>query len=122
LAESEFDKLPEMTHYVLGLFRRVPNRPALSDEETNRIQEGHMANLRCLTEDRDLIACGPFEEDGELRGMMVFSTGSIERARDLMKNDPAMVAGRLSLELFTWFGPAGLTVIPPASRAAGHDR
>lgn len=112
---TEYEKLPAMTHYVLGLFRRVPNRPDLPEADANRIQEGHMANLRELTERGELIAAGPFEEDGDLRGVMIFSTGSVERARELTADDPAMLNGRLLLDLFTWFGPAGLKVVPPPS-------
>ncbi|MFY9716975.1 MAG: YciI family protein [Thermoplasmata archaeon] len=99
-----------MTRYVLGLYRRVPGRPTLSDERTNEIQEGHMANLRRLTERGDLITAGPFEEDSELRGAMIFTTGSVDEAKRLLGDDPAIANGRLVLDLYTWFGPAGLKV------------
>ncbi|MGP8078798.1 MAG: YciI family protein [Thermoplasmata archaeon] len=112
---GEAKKLPPMTHYILGLFRRVPDRASIPDEEAARIQEGHMANLRRLTEQGELITAGPFEEDSDLRGVLIFSTGSVERARELMRNDPAITNGRLVLDLYTWFGPAGLGVGPAGS-------
>jgi uncharacterized protein len=112
---SEYDRLPEMTRYVVGLFHRVPDRPDLSEEETDRIQQGHMANMRQLTERGELISAGPFEEDGDLRGVMIFSFGSPARARELFANDPAILNRRIVLELLTWFAPAGLRVAPPGS-------
>ena len=121
MPESEYHKLPEMTHYVFGLFRRVPNRPDLPEIEGNRIQEGHMENLRCLTERGELITPGPFEEDGDLRGFLIFSTGSVERARELMKDDAAIVNGRILLDLYSWFAPAGLRVVPPVRTTAAAE-
>jgi uncharacterized protein YciI len=115
---SEYEKLPEMTHYVVGLLRRVPDRPVISEEASSRFQEGHMASIRRLTERGELVTAGPFEEDGDLRGILIFSTASVERARELTRDDPAISNGRLVLELWTWFGPAGLRVVPDAPDAA----
>jgi uncharacterized protein len=111
---SETDRFPPMTHYVLGFFRRAPAAPAITDEETNRIQETHLAHLRQLLEGGDLIAAGPLEENVDLRGVLLFSTPSLERARELMKSDPALTNGRLILDLYSWYAPAGLRVAPPA--------
>ena len=36
----------EMTNYVMGLLRRGPNWTAAKSEETQRIQDGHMANIQ----------------------------------------------------------------------------
>ncbi|MGC2290144.1 MAG: YciI family protein [Thermoplasmata archaeon] len=112
-AQSEVDRLPMMATYVLGLFRRPADLPVIPAEEVERIQEGHMGNIRRLTEAGELIVAGPFTEDTHLRGVLVFSTSSVERARELTANDPALVQGRLLLDLYTWYAPAGLRVGPP---------
>src|SRR5580698_5711529 len=96
--DSEVDKLPEMTSYVIGLYHRVANRRDLPEQEANRIQEGHMAKIRQMTERGEIITAGPFEEDGELRGILIFSTGSITHARELFVDDPATQTGRIVLE------------------------
>jgi len=110
--ESEYDKLPEMTTYVIGLYRRAKDVRSLSEEEANRIQEGHMAKIRQMSERGEIITAGPFEEDGDLRGLLIFATGSVERAREMFAADPAILAGRIVLEFLTWYGPAGLQVVP----------
>jgi uncharacterized protein YciI len=107
-----------MTHYVVGLLRRVPHRPAISAPEADRIQEEHLATIRRLREAGELITAGPFEEDGDLRGILIFSTASVERARELTRSDPAIAGGHLALELLTWFAPAGLGVGSGASGPA----
>lgn len=114
----ETDRLPPMTRYVLGLYRRVPDRVPIPDPETDRIQEGHLAKIRHLMERGELITAGPFEEDTEFRGVMIFTTGSVDRAQELVKDDPAIVHGRLFLDLYTWYGPAGLQVRPHSAVAS----
>jgi len=118
---SEYDRLPVMTKYVLGMLRRPANLAVISEADANRIQEGHMGHLRRLTEARELIVTGPFEEDTNIRGVMVFSTDSVDRARELSATDPALVEGRLVLDLYTWYAPAGLRLGPPPRNPTDLD-
>jgi uncharacterized protein len=97
-----------MRRYVLALYRRVPDRPIISDDEERRLQEAHVANLRRLTEAGNIIAAGPFEEDHDLHGMILFSTESVDFAKDLLRSDPKLLNRRLALEFLTWWGPSGL--------------
>jgi uncharacterized protein len=117
----EAERSPAMTHYVLGLFRRAPGRPPLPEDEAERIQESHLAHLRRLRESGDLLASGPLEEDGDLRGVLLFSTASIELARKLTNSDPALTNGRLVLDLYTWYAPAGLRVAPAVPNPTDLD-
>lgn len=114
---EDTDLPPGLRRYILGLLRRVPGRPEISEIEANRIQEAHVANLRRLTESGDIVACGPFEEESELRGVIVFSADTLDAAREVIKDDPTLVNGRLSIELFTWWAPIGLEVNPDAAEA-----
>ena len=121
---SPSDDAPELPpgrrRYAVGFFHRVRDRPSISDDEANRIQEGHLANLRRLTESGEIIAAGPFEEDTDLRGVIIFSTDSADAAREVMSTDPAIVGRRLRLEFSTWWGPVGLGVDPDAAEAAAE--
>ena len=53
----------EMTKYVMGLLRKGPNWSAASTEETQRIQEGHMANIRKMAAVGKLVVAGPFNDN-----------------------------------------------------------
>jgi len=110
---SETEKLPEMTHYVVGLLRRAPERPPITEDEAERIQEGHLAHLARLKAAGDLLIYGPFEEDTDLRGILIFPTASLDRARELSDTDPAVTHGRLAVSLYTWNAQAGLRIGPP---------
>ena len=107
----------EMTNYVVGFFHRGPNSGTGSAAESQRIQEGHLANFGKLAEAGKLIVAGPFSDNGDLRGMLIFKLDSVDEARALMEADPALKTGRLTLELHPWFAAAGLRVNPPKSAA-----
>ena len=116
---SELDRLPPMTHYVVGILRRSPTAPSRTESEAAALQEAHLAHLRRLRESQELITTGPVEEDGELRGLLIFRTELVSYARDLMRTDPLVSGGFLRLELYTWFSPAGLSLA--ASTPAGTE-
>ena len=103
----------EMGHYVMGLLRRGPNAGTGDQAERERVQEGHMANIRKMAATGKLIVAGPFEDNGDLRGVFIFQGVTVEEARSMTDADPAIKAGRLVLELHPWFAAAGLKVNPP---------
>ena len=103
----------EMTNYIVGLLRRAPNRAEISAEETQRIQDGHMANIRKMGATGKLVVAGPFGDNGDLRGVFIFQQTSMEEARAMVDQDPAVKADRLVVELHPWFAAAGLRVNPP---------
>ncbi len=103
----------EMTTYVVGFFHRGPNAGKGDPAEAERMQEGHLANFGKLAEAGKLIVAGPFSDNTELRGMLIFKLASVDEARALMEADPLLKAGRLTLELHPWFAGAGLRVNGP---------
>jgi len=105
----------EMTHYVVGFFHRGPNWTAEQTDETRRMQEAHLANFQKLAEAGKLIVGGPFGDNGDLRGMLIFKPESVDEALKLMDADPTLKAGRLTLDLHPWFAAAGLRINPPKS-------
>ena len=62
-----------------------------------------MANIRAMWEAKKLIIAGPFEDDGEVRGVFLFQVASVEEARALAASDPAVKAGRLVPEIHGWW-------------------
>lgn len=100
-APAEFDR------YTLVLLVRPADAPDLPEAELDRLQEEHLAHLASLRE-HGLLVAGPFldQPDESLRGMCLFA-GSIERARELMGDDPAVRAGRLEPQMLTWLTRKG---------------
>ncbi|MBZ5637297.1 MAG: YciI family protein [Acidobacteriia bacterium] len=91
----------------IGFLRRPPNAPQLSEEKIEEIQRGHMANIRKMAGTGDLAAAGPLDEDGPLRGILVFRTDDPEHLKALVAEDPAVKIGRLAVELYRWDVPEG---------------
>src|SRR5205807_3963595 len=107
----------EMRIYVLGLLRKGPNAGQGTKEEAEKIQEGHMANIRKMAETGKLIVAGPMGDNGDLRGIFIFDAKSPDEVRDMVNQDPAIQAGRLIVELHPWYAAAGLRVNGPLAPA-----
>jgi len=56
-----------------------------------------------------VVTNGPVRDqpDRALRGLTFYRTGSLERSGELAKADPAVRAGRLAVEIMTWYCPPG---------------
>ncbi len=96
-----------MTRYYLGLLKRPAGAPDYPEAKLAEIQAGHMENIRRMAASGDLVAAGPFLDDGVLRGIFVFRTLEAERVKALVAEDPAVKAGRLEAEILAWSLPEG---------------
>jgi uncharacterized protein YciI len=115
LAAAAFAQEPkyEMDNYVVGILVKGPKWTPDVTPELEKIQEGHMANIRRMAATGKLIVAGPFSANNDrARGMFIFKT-TLEDAQQMVAEDPAVKAGRLVLELYPWFAAKGLTVAPP---------
>lgn len=84
--------------YQLALIRRGPAWTAERTAAADSLQRGHMANIARMAEAGALVAAGPFLDGGDLRGIYLFTADSAAAAA-LAREDPAVRAGRLVLEL-----------------------
>jgi uncharacterized protein len=96
--------------YQFGMLTRGPKWTAENTPEIQKIQEGHMANINKMAQAGKLFAAGPILDNGDLRGIFVFRAASIEEAKALAAEDPAIKAERLKLEILPWFGSKGIGV------------
>jgi uncharacterized protein YciI len=101
----------EFDHYTIVLLVLRPDAPVMSDEDARALQDAHMAHLADLHEAGHLLAAGPLD-DPNFRGLSILSVDPA-RARELKEDDPAVRAGRLSLEVIPWMVPAGAISFAP---------
>jgi uncharacterized protein YciI len=99
----------QLEAFELVLLRRPPDAPAYPDEVLERIQQEHVAYHASLREAGQVVTNGPVSEqpDPSLRGLTFYRTGSLDRSRQLAEADPAVRAGRLTVEIMTWYCPPG---------------
>jgi uncharacterized protein len=99
----------DLEAFELVLLRRPASAPDYPEAELERIQREHMAYLDELREAGHIVTNGPVDgqPDPSLRGLAFYRTGSLERTRQLAEADPAIRAGRLAVEIMTWYCPPG---------------
>jgi uncharacterized protein YciI len=102
----------DLEAYELVMLRRPENAPDYDDDELERIQQEHLAHHARLRESGHVVTNGPVSDqaDASLRGLTFYRTGSLEEARKLAEADPAVQAGRLTIDIMTWYcRPGGMT-------------
>ena len=98
----------ELESYTFVLLRRGPRADEYTESELEEIQRGHLAFLDEMQAQGHLLLSGPFrdQEDETKRGLCVYRTG-VEETRQLTDQDPAVQAGRMTMEVMTWLTKKG---------------
>ena len=99
----------DLEAFELVLLRRPHDATPYPEDVLQRIQAEHLAYHARLREAGDIVTNGPVSDqpDASLRGLTFYRTGSLVRAREFAEADPAVRAGRLSVEIMTWYCPPG---------------
>jgi uncharacterized protein len=99
----------DLEAFELVLLRRAQDAPPYADEVLERIQQEHLAYHASLREGGQVVTNGPASDQPDLsvRGLTFYRTGSLARSRQLAEADPAVRAGRLTVEIMTWYCPPG---------------
>ena len=107
-APMEFDT------YQLVLLKRPAERADLPEDRVAEIQAAHLAHLTRMAEEGYAVVGGPFgdQDDERLRGLVLYRVGSVDEARRLAEADPAVQAGRLEVEVMTWYTEKGALAFP----------
>lgn len=111
--------------YVFAFLVRGTPREPISPERAAELGQGHMANIRRLADERSLLVAGPFGDprpDARLRGLFVFDTARLADARALVVTDPAIEAGSLAAELYSFRSATPLRELPELYAAFERER
>jgi len=87
----------ELPSYYFVMLNSNPDRPKISDEEVDKLQTAHRANMDSLANVGQLVAAGPFHGGG---GLFVLKAGSLNEAREMFGSDPAIKAKRFKTEVY----------------------
>ena len=94
-----------VSHPVVFL-RRPVEAPDLPDARLEELQRQHLAHLDSMKAAGDLLVAGPCTDQGDesLRGICIFRSDlGLDEVRRLAGDDPSVRAGRLAVEVFTWW-------------------
>ena len=105
----------EFDQWTVLLLLRCESPPTLSPAESEALQDAHLAHLARLHADGRLLAAGPVERTpgSALAGVCLFRT-SRDAASALEAEDPAVRAGLLRTEVFSWSVPRGTVQFVPS--------
>jgi len=76
--------------------------------ESEGIQKGHLGYMDTLHKQGKLVMAGPLGGNGAMRGLVVYRVKDVAEARALAAEDPAVKAGRLSLDAYPWMTFKGI--------------
>jgi uncharacterized protein YciI len=95
-----------MKKYYMYLLKRGANTDM--DSATHaKIMEGHLAHFANLMKQGKICIVGPFDDDQDIRGIIIFNVSSSDEAKKLESEDPAVKSGRLVMEIRPWWGAKG---------------
>lgn len=95
-----------MQQYFIAFLKRGPNR-AQNKIETDSLQRLHLAHLGKMYEQGHADISGPFGDDGDIRGITIYNTPTLDMADSLANMDPMVKAGRLVIEMHPWWATKG---------------
>jgi uncharacterized protein YciI len=97
--------------YYFVMLTKGPHRADLKDTAAiNAIQRGHLANIGRLVKVGKLVVAGPFDDDGNWRGIFIFDCNTEAEVKRLLATDPAIAAGRLAYEIHPWWTQRGTVI------------
>lgn len=95
-----------MQQYFIAFLKRGPNR-SQNKGETDSLQALHMAHLGKMYDEGYADISGPFGDDGDIRGITIYNTPTLEIADSLANSDPMVKSGRLVIEIHPWWAAKG---------------
>ena len=95
-----------MQQYFIAFLKRGPIR-SKTKEEADSLQTLHLAHLARMYELGFADISGPFGDDGDIRGITIYNTPTLEMADSLANMDPAVKSGRLVIEMHPWWAAKG---------------
>lgn len=93
--------------YIFGFLRAHPERTEIAAEKAQEVQRLHMAHLEKMGAMGYLVAAGPLG-DPDLRGVVLFHGITLEKARELASQDPAVQSKRLIVDVAPWPAQPGI--------------
>ena len=104
-AWKEGEPPPEMMTYYFVMLVKGPNWTGQSNPD---LMKQHLAHLRSMWVAGKMVVAGPLLDDGNTRGLCVYKVSSVEEARTLASEDPAVKAGRFAVEVHPWMVQKGI--------------
>ena len=98
-----------MQQYFMAFLKSGPNR-SQNQAEADSLQALHLQHLSRLYMEGFADISGPFGDDGDIRGITIYNTPTLEMADSLAHLDPMVKSGRLVIEIHPWWAAKGYSL------------
>ncbi|MEO6406801.1 MAG: hypothetical protein ABIY51_11625 [Ferruginibacter sp.] len=97
-----------MKMYVMVILKTGDN--LIEDKKkSDSLFGGHLKNIVHMLDIGKLLVSGPLKKNEKnYRGIFILNASTIEEAKALLENDPAIKAKLLAAEFYNWYGSAAL--------------
>ena len=102
---SESDPPDEFDSYQVVLLERPVAARVLDEATEQALQRQHLGYLAKMIRSGLMTVAGPVGGDQAVAGICLYRAGTVERARRLAEDDPAVRAGRLAVRVMSWITP-----------------
>jgi uncharacterized protein len=92
----------EFDEYQLVLLERSATAPDLDEEAAETLQRQHLGHFVKMRRAGLMTVAGPIRGDDAIAGICLYRAGTVERARKLAEDDPAVRAGRYDVRVMRW--------------------
>lgn len=104
---KEGDTTYVMKRYYMGFLMRVADKPELDSAKVMEIQQAHQDYMSANAKTGTLLIAGPFGDDGDMRGIVIYDVATKAEADSIISNDPAVKAGQLAIDIKPWWAAKG---------------
>ncbi|MBN4062074.1 MAG: hypothetical protein COA57_01340 [Flavobacteriales bacterium] len=104
---TEGDTTYTMKQYFMVFLLRGEKANEFSEEQLKEIQVSHLEHINRMSNEANLIIAGPFGDDTEKRGVLIFDLATSAEVEQWVSQDPAVKAGRLTYEIHPWWAAKG---------------
>jgi uncharacterized protein len=105
----------EFDVYELVILRRPADLPVIDDATAELFQRQHLGHFATMKEAGYMKVAGPLDDqpDESWRGVCLYQVGSLAEARRLAESDPAVRAGRFTIDVMNWYTKKGALLFSP---------
>lgn len=85
--------------YTIVFLNKKSDAVQLSQEESKKLMDGHMANIQRLAKEGKLLAAGPFDGGG---GLFIMNSTNVDEVKAWINTDPGVQAQRWNIEILPY--------------------
>jgi uncharacterized protein YciI len=106
-----------MAKFQFVLLKKGPNWKEAASNPSSAEQKAHVGYIHKLYEQGEIVLAGPFQEAGDLQGLVIFAGEDGEKTQRLISKDPHVEAGQLVAERKLLYIGKGVLNPKPAAKA-----